>query len=46
MMSDCCGAGGLFMVLNNEASDKIGKKEVQQAMGIGLSAFVTECPAC
>ena len=46
MLSDCCGMGGLLMVVDQEASDKIGKNRVQQAKDTGASALITACPAC
>ena len=46
MYSDCCGMGGLLMVVDNDASDKIGKDKVRQAKETGASALVTACPAC
>jgi len=44
--SDCCGMGGLLMVVDSEASDKIGQNRVQQAKDTGASALITACPAC
>jgi fumarate reductase (CoM/CoB) subunit B len=44
--SDCCGMGGLLMVVDSDASNKIGIERVRQARETGASALVTACPAC
>jgi len=44
--SDCCGMGGLLMVVDSDASNKIGVERVRQARETGASALVTACPAC
>lgn len=44
--SDCCGMGGLLMVVDQDASNQIGVERVRQAKETGASALVTACPAC
>ena len=44
--SRCCGGGGGILMSDQNLSDAIAKKRVQQAIETGVETLITSCPTC
>jgi Fe-S oxidoreductase len=45
-LASCCGAGGAFKGVDDDAAVRIGGRKVEEAAELGGSIIVTACPTC
>jgi Fe-S oxidoreductase len=45
-LGECCGGGGAFKGVDDDAAVRIGARKVEDALELGADIIVTACPTC
>jgi heterodisulfide reductase subunit D len=45
-LQSCCGGGGGFKAIDDDAAVRIGARKVEEAHELGAAVIVTACPTC